>query len=126
VLVPPALDDPDAGYLTILPDGTQAASLVYADGPILVQAFRASASPFIQKTIGSGAQLEQLTVDGATAYWIEGAHGFAYQTGTGSGAYADQRLAGNTLLVDRADGILLRIEGRLNRARAVEIARSIQ
>jgi hypothetical protein len=125
VLIPTALDDPDAGYLTTLPDGTEAASLLYADGPILVQTFRARATPFIEKTIHSGAQLERLTVDGALAYWISGAHGFAYQTGT-NGAYDEQRLAGNTLLVDRADGVLLRIEGRLSRARAVEIARSVQ
>ena len=125
VLVPSALDDPDATYLTRLPDGSEAASLLYADGPVLVQAFRARATPFIEKTIGSGAQLERLTVDGAMAYWITGAHGFAYSTGT-SGAYDDQRLAGNTLLVDRADGVLLRIEGELGRDRAVEIARSVQ
>ena len=125
VLVPSALDDPDATYLTRLPDGSQAASLLYADGPVLVQTFRASATPFIEKTIGSGAQLERLTVDGAMAYWIKGAHGFAYMTGN-DGAYDEQRLAGNTLLVDRADGILLRIEGRLSRDRAVEIARSVE
>jgi len=125
VLVPSALDDPDATYLTRLPDGSEAASLLYADGPVLVQTFRARATPFIEKTIGSGAQLERLTVDGAMAYWITGAHGFAYSTGT-SGAYDDQRLAGNTLLVDRADGVLLRIEGELGRDRAVEIARSVE
>ena len=117
VLVPDALDDPDATYLTRLPDGSEAASLLYADGPVLVQTFRARATPFIEKTIGSGAPLERLTVDGATAYWIEGAHGFAYSAGT-DGAYDDQRLAGNTLLVDRADGVLLRIEGALSRERA--------
>ena len=125
MLVPDALDDPDATYLTQLPDGGQAASLLYADGPVLVQTFRARATPFIEKTIGSGAQLEELTVDGAPAYWIKGAHGFAYMTGN-DGAYDEQRLAGNTLLVDRADGILLRIEGQLSRDRAVEIARSVQ
>ena len=114
MLVPSALGDPDASYLTTLPDGSQAASLLYADGPVLVQTFRARATPFIEKTIGSGAQLERLTVDGAPAYWIKGAHGFAYRPAT-SGAYDEQRLAGNTLLVDRADGILLRIEGRLSR-----------
>jgi hypothetical protein len=125
VLIATALGDPDAGYLTSLPDGTQAASLLYADGPILVQTFRARATPFIEKTIGSGARLERLTVDRASAYWIEGAHGFAYSTGN-NGAFDDQRLAGNTLLVDRADGILLRIEGKLTRERAVEIARSVE
>jgi len=123
LLLPSTLGDADAGYLTILPDSTRAASLLYGDGPILVQTFRARVTPFIEKTIHSGAQLTRLTVDGAPAYWIEGAHGFAYTTGQ-RGAYEDQRLAGNTLLVDRADGVLLRIEGPITRERAVEIARS--
>ena len=125
VLVPDALGDPDAGHLTTLPDGTRAASLVYADGPILVQTFRARATPFIQKTVASSTQLQTLTVNGATAYWIEGAHGFAYRTAGGAG-YEEPRLAGNALLVDRADGVLLRIEGRISRERAVAIARSVQ
>ena len=125
VLLPSALGDADAGYLTRLPDGTQAASLLYGDGPILVQTFRARVTPFIEKTIHSGAQLQRLTVDGAPAYWIVGAHGFAYQAGS-DGAYEEQRLAGNTLLVERADGNLLRIEGPISRERAVEIARSVE
>ena len=46
-------------YVTAMPDGSRAASLVY-DGPILVQTFRAQASPFIEKTIGTGADVERL------------------------------------------------------------------
>lgn len=110
-------------FLTPLPDGTRAASLVY-DGPVLVQTFEARVTPFIEKTIGTGADVEELTVDGATAYWITNAHGFAFESPTGFG-YEDQRIAGRTLLVERADGLLLRIEGVGTRARAVAIARSV-
>ena len=39
--------------------------------------------------------------------------------------FEDQRLAGNTLLVERADGLLIRVEGDLARDRAVAIAESI-
>ena len=39
--------------------------------------------------------------------------------------FEDQRLAGNTLLVERADGLLIRVEGDLTRDRAVAIARSV-
>ena len=40
--------------------------------------------------------------------------------------YEDRgRLAGNTLLLDRGD-VLVRIEGRLDRERALEIAESLQ
>ncbi len=110
-------------YLTTLPDGSRAPSLVY-DGPVLVQTFRARVTPFIEKTIGTGATVERLDVDGATAYWIEGGHGFAYQSATGFG-FEEPRIAGNTLLVERRDGLLLRIEGVRDRERAVAIARSV-
>ena len=63
-------------------------------------------------------------VGGDPAYWIEGAHGFAYRR-RGAVDYEDQRIAGNTLLVERADGELVRVEGDLDRARAIEIAESV-
>ena len=45
---------------------------------------------------------------------------------TGEVDFEEQRLAGNTLLVERADGLLIRVEGDLARDRAVAIAESIQ
>ena len=127
-LTVPVLQADDLGtpgvYESSLPDGSRAASLVY-DGPILVQTFRAQASPFIEKTIGTGSKAERLDLDGATAFWITGSHGFAYQSPTGFG-FEEPRIAGNTLLVERRDGLLLRIEGVQTRERAIEIARSVQ
>jgi hypothetical protein len=127
-LTVPVLQADDLGtpgvYEGSLPDGSRAASLVY-DGPILVQTFRAQASPFIEKTIGTGSKAERLDIDGATAFWITGSHGFAYQSPTGFG-FEEPRIAGNTLLVERRDGLLLRIEGVQARERAIEIARSVQ
>ena len=55
---------------------------------------------------------------------LTGAHGFAYETGTDVN-YEDQRIAGNTLLLE-GDGQLLRIEGAITRDRALGIARSVQ
>ena len=127
-LTVPVLRAPDLGtpgvYESSLPDGSSAASLVY-DGPILVQTFRAQASPFIEKTIGTGSKAERLDIDGATAFWISGSHGFAYQSPNGFG-FEEPRIAGNTLLVERGDGLLLRIEGVRSRDRAAAIARSVQ
>jgi hypothetical protein len=124
------LGQPDAIYL-----GGDSVSLVYGSRPgyaradatgaaLLVQEFPARVEPFIEKTVGSAARLERLRVDGAPAYFIEGAHGFAYLRG-GSADFEEQRLAGNTLLVERADGVLLRVEGDLTRSRAVAIAQSV-
>jgi hypothetical protein len=123
VLVPRDLGAPGV-YRTMLPEGSRAASLVFP-GPILVQTFRATATPFIEKTVASSDQVERLRIDGAPAYFISGSHGFAYQTAPDQVGYEEQRIAGNTLLVER-DGILLRIEGELTRQRAVEIAQSVQ
>jgi hypothetical protein len=124
------LGRPDAIYL-----GGDNVSLVYGDRPgytraettgaaLLVQEFRARVTPFIMKSVGQGARLERLRVDGAPAYFIVGSHGFAYQQGQ-SVDFEQQRLAGNTLLVERPDGLLLRIEGDIERDRAVAIARSV-
>jgi hypothetical protein len=122
--VPSALGTPDAVYRTPLPDGTRAVSLVYAGPPkVLVQTFRATATPFIQKSVASAKDVERLEIDGARAYWITGAHGFAYQSPRGFG-YEDQRLSDRVLLVER-DGLLIRVEGAISRDRAVEIASSM-
>ena len=116
--LPAVLGEPSAVHA-----GRNSVALVY-DGPILVQEFPARVEPFIEKTLGTGARLERLQVDGAPAYWITGAHGFAYES-DGGGFFEDQRLAGNTLLVERADGLLIRVEGELTRDRAVAIAESV-
>jgi len=125
------LGRPDAIYLR-----DESVSLVYGERPglarsettgaaLLVGEFRARVGPFIQKTIGQAARLDRLRIGGDPAYFITGAHGFAYQSETEVN-YEDQRLAGNTLLVERADGLLIRVEGDIERDRAVAIAQSIR
>jgi hypothetical protein len=125
------LGRPDAIYL-----GGENVSLVYGEragyarstttgAAVLVQEFRARVEPFIEKTLGQGTRLERLRVGGDPAFFITGAHGFAYQHGEVVD-FEEQRLAGNTLLVERADGLLIRVEGDLARDRAVAIASSIE
>jgi hypothetical protein len=132
VLVPAALGRPDAVYLDEDPAfGTRVDFIYRGSGNrvgLLMTEFRARATPLIEKTIGSGSRVERLRVDGDPAYFISGAqHGFAYIPTNGSGAvFEDQRLAGNTLLIDRSDGILLRLEGDVDRAEAVRIAESVR
>jgi hypothetical protein len=125
------LGRPDAVYA----GGGDGVSLVYGERPgyaradatgaaLLVQEFRARVTPFIMKSVGEGAQLERLRVDGAPAYFISGSHGFAYEQ-DGSTDFEQQRIAGNTLLVERPDGVLVRVEGDLSRDDAVAIAQSV-
>lgn len=136
VLVPAAAGEPDAVYLTPAPGPR--VDLVYRPRPglpradttgvgLLVTQFRARATPFIEKTVGSATRVERLRVEGDPAFFITGAdHGFAYVLEGGEANFEPQRLAGPTLLVDRADGILLRVEGDLTRAEAVRIAASVR
>lgn len=125
------LGDPDAVYL-----GRRSVALVYGvragyararttGAALLVQEFPARVGELIGKALGPGARLERLRVDGDPAYFIAGAHGFAYLGGSDV-RFEEQRLAGSTLLVERADGLLIRVEGNLSRARAVAVARSIE
>jgi hypothetical protein len=128
--VPAAVGRPDAVYLD---DHPPRVDLVYRPRPslpgksgvLLVTEFRATATPLIEKTIGSATNIERLTVGGDPAFFIRGTdHGFAYVAEDGMARFETQRLAGPTLLVERADGILLRVEGELTRDEAVRIAAS--
>jgi hypothetical protein len=137
VLVPalPSLGEPDRVYVDELPFAGAAVSLVYGDRPgiprspqtgaaLLVSQFRASVNEdIIVKATGGGARVEPVRVDGERGYFISGApHGFAY-LGEGGVGFQDQRLAGSTLLLERGE-LLLRVEGEVARAEAIEIARS--
>jgi hypothetical protein len=125
--LPAALGRPGGVYVSENPTRVD---LVYRRGNrvgVLVTELRATATPVIEKAVGSATRFERFRVDGDPAYFIAGArHGFAYiPAGTNEPAFEQARLAGNTLLVERADGLLLRVEGRLNRDAAVRIARSV-
>jgi hypothetical protein len=137
--VPAALGRPDAVYLEQHSVFGARIDLVYrardglpASGTtgvgLLVTELRAVATPVIGKAVGSASRFERLTVGGDRAYFISGArHGFAYvPEGGGGPQFEDQRLAGNTLLVERDDGVLVRLEGEVPLERAVRIAESLR
>jgi hypothetical protein len=136
LLVPSAVGEPDAVYLADSIDTGRRVDFVYrpreglpeastTGAGLLVTQFEAVAEPAIQKTIGASATLERLMVGGDPAFFISGEdHGFAYIPARGDFAFEPQRLAGTTLLVDRGDGVLLRIEGDIPREEAVRIALS--
>jgi len=138
VLIPEQLGDPDGVYLDEHPAVGPRVDLVYRARPglpvsgntgagLLITEFRAVAEPVIEKAAGTGATVERLTVDGDPAFFISGApHGFAYlNPDTGDANFEEQRLAGNTLLVERSDGVLVRLEAEFSRERAVALAESL-
>jgi hypothetical protein len=81
---------------------------------------------FAAKFIQGDAHVRLLSVAGRPALWIEGApHEFVFVTPTGQVASAPLRLDKNTLLWQQ-DGLLLRLEGDLDLAQALRIARSLR
>lgn len=81
---------------------------------------------FVQKLVAGGTQVEQVTVNGSPGLWLEGGpHFVLFRTPEGGFGEDEARLAGNTLLFE-AGGVLVRIEGEIDRARALEIAESIE
>jgi len=135
LVVPAALGEPDEVYLADDPVAGKRVDFVYRPrdglppaGPSGVGAlftqFPAPARVLIEKTAGQGSAVEQITVDGDPALFISGAeHGFAY-TSPSNTTFEPGRLAGNTLLVERSEGGLWRLEAEVGRDEAVRIAES--
>jgi hypothetical protein len=137
LLVPETLGPPDAAYYSsVLRDGK--VSLVYEPGAgvprsrftgvgILITEFRGDVEPaYLDKLADAGTSIQRLRIGRDPAIWLEGGpHYVAFRTPDGGFAEDVARLAGDTLLVQRGR-LLVRIEGELERDRAVEIARSLR
>jgi hypothetical protein len=139
VLLPAGLGQPDEVYLQQPPEGPSGGevTLVYRArqgfaaagetgvGILITEARGGVNSDFFGKTIGPGTTIEPVTVAGNSGYWIAGApHMFGFVDSSGSVRFETLRLATNTLLLD-AGGTVIRIEGNLTRAQALQIAASL-
>jgi hypothetical protein len=136
-LVPADPGDPDGVYVSDRARGGEL-SLTYRpsdDLPrarttglgLLVTQIRGDLTPeFFGKLAGPGASLEELTVGGEPAAWIEGAeHFFFYRRPDGRIVEDELRLAQNVLLMQRGP-LLIRLEGAFDRDRGLEIAASLR
>ncbi len=133
-LAPTGYGEPDEVYVTG-GGGRRVVHLLWrasADLPALpgsnaglyVSAFGAEATAFLGKTI-RGAETEEVTVGGRPAVWIADEHGTLLFGDDGLPDFATQRQSGPALLVDRG-GFTVRIESRLAKADAVELADSLR
>lgn len=137
--VPSSLGQPDEVYLKRPPAGPSGGevTLVYAqraDIPVsgltgvsvlVTEARGAVNENFFQKILGPDATVEPITVRGHAGYWISGhPHAFAFTDANGNFYEDSLRLATNTLIFDD-NGTIVRIEGDMTRAQALEIANSI-
>jgi hypothetical protein len=136
-LLPADPGEPDSIHLRAATPGGELV-LAYAPRPglpqarttrlgLLVSEFRGDLAPeYLGKVAGPDTGIERLRIDGRRALWIEGApHFFFYRGPNGEFVEEELRLAENVLLLER-DSLLVRLEGALNRERAVEIARSLR
>jgi hypothetical protein len=127
VYVQPAVDAPAQGEVT----------LVYATRPgipiagqtgvsvLVTEARGAVDQNFFVKMLGPGTTLEAVTVAGHQGYWISGPlNEFFFTDANGAFRNETARLAANTLILDYG-GTVIRIEGNLTKAQALEIAASL-
>jgi hypothetical protein len=98
--------DLDAGYLILLYEGRIRLSEFVAGGPIL------------EKLTKFTSGVESLTVNGGRGLWVPAGH-VVFELGR------QPRLAANTLLWEQGD-LTIRLEGRLTKARALEIAKTVR
>jgi len=139
VTIPSSLGQPDEVYLqppTAAPAQGEV-TLVYATRPdipvagqtgvsVLITEARGTVNQnFFGKMIGPNTTLEPVTVAGHQGYWIAGPLNEFFFTDSNGQVRSDTvRLAANTLIYNDS-GTIVRIEGNLTKAQAVEIATSL-
>jgi hypothetical protein len=139
ITVPQKLGQPDEVYLQTPPSGPPQGevTLVYSAQPgipvsgqtgvsvLITEARGAVNKNFFGKMLGPDTTLEELQVNGHPGFWIAGNPHVFYFTDT-NGQFRDEtmRLATNTLIFDNG-GTVVRIEGNLTKAQALEIAKSL-
>jgi hypothetical protein len=139
VHVPSSLGQPDAVFLKRPPSGPSGGevTLVYAQRPdikptaltgvsvLVTEARGAVNETFFGKMLGPDSTVEDVSVGGHKGYWISGTpHDFAFTDANGNFYTETMRLATNTLVFDD-NGTVVRIEGDMTKAQALQIATSL-
>jgi hypothetical protein len=139
IALPSSIGAPDEVYVLEPPGGPpqDEVTLVYAVRPgipvasqtgvaVLVTEARGSVDQsFFGKILGPDTTLEPVTVSGHRGWWIAGApHEFFFTDAGGDIRNETLRLATNTLILDFG-GTVVRVEGNLSQAQALQIAASL-
>lgn len=139
ILVPSKLGEADEVYLQLPPDGPGKGevTLVYSTRPgipvagetgvavLVTEARGAVDTGFFGKMLGPDTTMQELTIAGHHGYWLAGSpHLFFFIDADGRFRNETMRLAANTLILD-VGGTIVRIEGKLTKAQALEIAASL-
>jgi hypothetical protein len=131
-LLLPAVGAPDQVFVAnagpdAVPGGV--VSLVYGQPRhprLLVQEFLGrSPGPELLKQVRPTTPVERVTFDGRPALWFGGAHSMSFVDADGMTRGSRMLLVGKTL-VFLQDDVTIRIEGRFDRRRALELAKSFR
>jgi hypothetical protein len=123
---------PDAVYVART-DGSARVTLVYGSvgkPRLLVSEFRGiGVTKFVEKLYGSGTRVEPVHVRSAPGLWLSGApHAVYYASPENFDVIQinPPLLAGNTLVWERSDDLVVRLEGDLTKVEALELAKSLR
>jgi hypothetical protein len=116
-------EDPHVYYADPLPTGQ--VSFVYGslDKPQLLIT-QVAALGALEKLVHTATKIEMVSTDDAQGVWIEGERHVLFYPG----AEREEpfRLVGNTLILERTDGVTVRIEADISKEEALRIASSMR
>jgi hypothetical protein len=119
----PGYEDPSVYYAEPLPTGQ--VSFVYGslDKPQLLIT-QVSALGALEKLVNTATRVERVSTGDASGVWIEGERHVLFYPG----AEREEpfRLVGNTLVLERNDGVTVRIEADISKEQALRIAESMR
>jgi hypothetical protein len=123
LLLPPLAAKPPVHLL----EGALATVILRVGGtPVLLSEFHAQSSELLKKSVGGKTVVEPVRLDGQPGLWVEGPpHTLTYFTEYGSFRERTVKITGNVLLWTHG-GVTLRLEGRLSRAEALRLARTLR
>jgi hypothetical protein len=115
--------DPRVFYAEPIPSGQ--VSLVYGalDKPRLLIT-QVAARGALEKLVHISTKVERVSTDGGQGVWIEGERHFLFYPGADN--EEPFRLVGNTLVLERTDGVTVRIEADVSKDEALRIAGSMR
>jgi hypothetical protein len=101
-----------------------AVSFSWNDRRLLLTEFRGEATPFVEKSAGSGTRIEFVAVGESPGFWLTGErHLVVFRDARGR--ILESRAAGNVLLWERGE-VTLRLEGARTKAEALAIAGTLR
>jgi hypothetical protein len=111
----PALGPPAAVVL----DAASGTVVITWGSPVRVRLVELSATYIVEKVAASGTRVRRVDVDGAPGAWLSGAPHVVLNL------FGEPAIAGSTLLWERG-GVTYRLDGRLDLAQALGVARSVR